>query len=160
MSYIWSCLFYFTSFLKNASHIHEMACVSQNCSLWQMGLVPVTHLLEPPLISATAVLESSTWVQAHFSQGIPPQACCPQLSVLNSGDLWWSFWLPQRYSLEVWGISHTPDGSVQPAGKEVGRWVTQPPPCQRNIWRGICELLRRTPPSHGGRAPCPWQWPW
>lgn len=131
MSYIRSFLFHLTSFFKNASHIHEVACVSQNRPLWQIGLVPVTRLLEPPLVSATAVPESSPCIQAHFTQGVPPWACSAQLSALNSGDLWWSLWLPQRHSLEVWGISRTPDSSPQPARKEAGGWVTSTLPAER-----------------------------
>lgn len=132
MQYIWSLLSYFTSLKKNAPQSHQVACLSQNCPLWQMCLVPVTRLLEPPLISITAVLEISMRAQFHFTHSIPLQACGTQ--ILGPGGS------PSGcYTSTTWKY-----GAVSQWEEElVGGWPSLLP-SSRTSAEALCTFLRRT----------------
>lgn len=97
-----------------------------------MCLVSEAHLLEPPLISVTAVLESSVRAQAHFAPGIPLQACGTQTLGPCGGPL-------GAYTSTAWKC-----GAVRQWEEElVGGWPSPPPPSSRISAEAFCTFLRR-----------------
>lgn len=117
---------------KSQSHPLTCLCESKLSIMADVHLVPIMHLLEPPPISVTAVVESSRELR------LTSLTACPCRHAVHSFLLWILGLAVAPKQLPPGGLgelSH-PRGSPQPVGTEVGRQEEHLKRAQQQMWSG------------------------